>query len=159
MGNETLAEKAPPPGWPRISSSIFYDDAPAAIDWLCKVFGFEVRLKVEGDEGEIVHSELTFGDDGLVMVGSAGLIRDERSHQLPARSPQSMEGSNTQTLCVFVDDADAHCAHAKKQGATIIDEPSTQDYGEEYWADRTYRAVDPEGHHWWFMQRVKGPGA
>ena len=43
--------KPPPPGWPRISSSLFYEDAPAAIDWLCRVFGFEVRLKVEGDAG------------------------------------------------------------------------------------------------------------
>lgn len=158
MGNETQATKATPPGWPRVSSSIFYDDAAQAITWICTVLGSEVRLKVEGDEGEIVHSELTFGD-GLIMVGSAGLIREERSHQLPAKAPKSIEGSNTQTLAIFVDDVDAHCAHAKKHGATIVDEPVTHDYGEEYWADRTYRLVDPEGHHWWFMQRVKGPGA
>jgi uncharacterized glyoxalase superfamily protein PhnB len=33
-----------PAGWPRLSSSIFYQDAAAAIDWLCRAFGFEVRL-------------------------------------------------------------------------------------------------------------------
>jgi len=43
--------KPTPKDWPRISSSIFYDDAPAAIDWLCKAFGFEVRIKVEGGRG------------------------------------------------------------------------------------------------------------
>ena len=47
--------KPTPKGWPRISSAVFYDDAAAAIDWLCRVFDFEVRLKVEG-EGEW-HSE------------------------------------------------------------------------------------------------------
>ena len=36
--------------------------------------------------------------------------------------------------------------------------PETTDYGEDYWADRTYQAVDPEGHVWWFMQRVRNPG-
>ncbi len=37
-----------PRGWPRISSSVVYQDAAAAIDWLCDAFGFEIRLKVEG---------------------------------------------------------------------------------------------------------------
>jgi uncharacterized glyoxalase superfamily protein PhnB len=63
--------KPTPQGWPRISSAVFYDDAAAAIPWLCRVFGFEVRLKVEGENGRIEHSELAFGD-GLVMVGTAG---------------------------------------------------------------------------------------
>ena len=30
--------KPPPAGWPRISSSLFYDDAAAAIDWLERTF-------------------------------------------------------------------------------------------------------------------------
>jgi uncharacterized glyoxalase superfamily protein PhnB len=146
--------KPTPAGWPRISSAVFYEDAGAAIDWLCRVFGFSVRLKVEGEGGRIEHSELTFGD-GLVMVGSAG-GKSTRADPLPGKSPRSQGGANTQLLCVFVDDVDAHCAKARAEGARIVDEPSTQDYGEEYWADRSYRAEDPEGHHWFFMQRVRG---
>ena len=38
--------KPTPPGWPRISTALYYDDAAEAIDWLCKAFGFELRLKV-----------------------------------------------------------------------------------------------------------------
>ncbi len=146
--------KPTPAGWPRISSAVFYEDAGAAIDWLCRVFGFSVRLKVEGEGGRIEHSELTFGE-GLVMVGSAG-GKSTRPDPLPGKSPRSLGGANTQILCVFVDDADAHCAKARAEGAHIVDEPSTQDYGEGYWADRSYRAEDPEGHHWFFMQRVRG---
>jgi uncharacterized glyoxalase superfamily protein PhnB len=63
--------KNPPSGWPRISSAVFYDDPAAAIEWLCRAFDFEVRLKVEGEGGTIEHSELVFGD-GLIMVGGAG---------------------------------------------------------------------------------------
>lgn len=145
--------KSAPEGWPRISSSVFYDDAHAAIDWLCRVCGFEVRVKVEGEDGTIVHSELTFAD-GMVMVGHAG-GRQERKIPLPARSPRSVGGANTQCLCIYLDDVDAHFARTKAAGARILDEPTTSDYGDEYWADRGYRIEDPEGHHWFFVQRVR----
>jgi uncharacterized glyoxalase superfamily protein PhnB len=146
-------QKRLPQGWPRISSAIFYEDAAAAIDWLCRVFGFEVRLRVEGEGGRIEHSELVFGD-GLVMVGSAG-GSSGRPHKLPCTSPRTLGGANTQSLLVFVDDVDAHCAQARAAGAKIHEEPTTHDYGDEYWADRCYRAEDPEGHQWWFTHRVR----
>ncbi|MFO0659268.1 MAG: VOC family protein [Polyangiaceae bacterium] len=146
--------KATPIGWPRVTSAVYYDDAAAAIDWLCRVFGFETRLRIEGENGQIVHSELEIGD-GLIMVSQAGKPTESRA-PLPSASPRSTQGVNTQSLCVFVDDADAHCARVRAAGGTIVDEPSTQDYGDDYWVDRTYRALDLEGHHWWFMQRVTG---
>jgi uncharacterized glyoxalase superfamily protein PhnB len=147
--------KPTPPDWPRISSGIYYREPAKMIDWLCDAFGFEVRLKVEGDGGEIVHSELTYGE-GLIMVG--GESNDERTKRwgIKMRSPLTVDG-NTQGMMVFVDDCDAHCAHARKAGAKIIDEPAVHDYGEDYWADRSYGAVDPEGHMWWFTQRVRNP--
>ncbi len=147
--------RPPPKGWPRISSAVFYEDAPAAIDWLCRAFGFEVALRVDGAEGRVEHSQLVL-EGGLIMIASLG--GRERAVPLPARSPRSVEGANTQCLCAFVDDVDAHCERARAAGAVIADEPTTQDHGEEYWADRSYRAIDPEGHHWWFMQRVREPG-
>ena len=137
-----------PDGWTRISASIYYDDAKAAIDWLCEAFGFEVRLIVEGG-GQVAHSELVYGD-GMFMVGSAG-----KSGQLTtARSPQSVGGANTQGLMVYVDDVEAHHAHAVKHGAKIFRELTVSDYGDEYWSDRSYGAIDIEGHHWWFSQRI-----
>jgi hypothetical protein len=75
----------PPEHWPRISSGVFYEDAAKAIDWLCRAFGFEVRLKVEGEGGRIEHSELTFAD-GLIMVGSAG--RPNRPDRSYCRHPE-----------------------------------------------------------------------
>jgi uncharacterized glyoxalase superfamily protein PhnB len=149
--------KDTPKGWPRISPSVFYDDAAAAIDWLCRAFGFEVRLKVEGDKGRIEHSELAFGD-GLIMVGSISTEpQPKRPFRVKFKSPTSLDGANTQSLMVFVDDAEAHCARARAAGAKIFMEPEVHDYGEDHWADRSYGAVDPEGHHWWFTQRVRDP--
>lgn len=148
--------KAPPPHWPRISSSIYYEDASAAIDWLCNAFGFEVQMKVEGENGEIAHSELVYGG-GLVMVSSPG---GEKADRFPwRRHPKQVDGTNTQNLFAYVDDIEAHCARARAAGATIVTEPTTNDYGDEYWADRTYECVDLGGHHWWFSQRMRGPGA
>jgi uncharacterized glyoxalase superfamily protein PhnB len=142
--------KPPPSGWPRISSAIYYDDAAAAIDWLCSAFGFEVLVKIESEGGRIEHSELTYGE-GLIMIGQAG------SEHKPSfrKSPRSLDGANTQNMMVFVDDADTHCEHARASGATIAIEPATTDYGEDWWTDRGYECEDLEGHHWWFVQRLR----
>ena len=49
-----------------------YNDAPAAIEWLCRAFGFEKHLVVPGEkDGEIAHAQLRYGN-GMIMLGSAG---------------------------------------------------------------------------------------
>jgi len=146
-----------PKGWPRLSASIFYDDAAGAIDWLCRALGFEVRLKVEGDGGRVEHSELVYGE-ALVMVGQSG--DNARRPKLPSRvSPRSVGGANTQSLMLYVDNVDEHCARAREAGAHVVEEPTVHDYGADYWVDRSYGALDSEGHLWWFTQRVRNaPG-
>jgi uncharacterized glyoxalase superfamily protein PhnB len=47
-----------------------YRDAAAAIEWLCRAFGFERHLVVPGDAGTIAHAQLRFGN-GMIMLGSA----------------------------------------------------------------------------------------
>ena len=143
--------KPTPSGWPRLSSSIYYDDPRAAIEWLCRAFGFELRLKVEGDDGVIQHSELCFGE-ALIMVSGTG---GKEAWQALYRSPQATGGWITQSSALFVDDVDAHHQRALAAGAKVVREPITNDYGEEYWTDRSYGALDPEGHLWWFMQRIR----
>jgi uncharacterized glyoxalase superfamily protein PhnB len=146
--------KPTPKGWPRFASAVYYREPAKAIDWLCRAFGFELRLKVEGENGVIEHSELTFGD-GVVMVADAGKAeRDPRRKDV--RSPRDLDGGNTQSMMAYVDDAVAHCERARAAGAIIVAEPEVHDYGEDYWADRGYECVDFEGHHWWFTERLKG---
>ena len=137
--------KPTPTDWPRITSGLYYQDAAAMIDWLCRAFGFEVRLRVEGA-------------DGVIMVGQERVGAAQR-FGVPAASPLSVGGANTQGLMIYVDDVDAHCAQARAAGARIADEPKLHDYGEDYWADRSYGAVDPEGHIWWITQRIRSPKA
>ena len=146
--------KPPPKDWPRMCAGVYCKNAARMIDWYCDAFGFELRLKVEGDNGRIEHSELTYGG-GMIMVGEEREGAAQK-FETDARSPLSVR-ANTQSLMVFVDDADAHCKQARAAGARVVAEPAVHDYGEDYWADRSYGAIDPEGHLWWFTQRVRDP--
>jgi uncharacterized glyoxalase superfamily protein PhnB len=152
----------PPAGWPQMAACLFYRDPAEAIDWLRDAFGFEIRLKVEGEHGEIVHSELTYGG-AMIMVGAAARAGEAAPPGPPFKgrhaSPLDLGGRMNQSQCLFVDDADAHCAQARAHGAGIYAEPATQDYGAEYWSDRGYGAYDLEGHAWWFMHRLRNQPA
>jgi uncharacterized glyoxalase superfamily protein PhnB len=122
--------------------AIIYRDPRAAIEWLGKAFGFEVTMLIQDEGGQIVHSELAFGN-GYIMVGNEW-------HE-KAKSPLSVDGANTQNVHVqLTEDIDAHCERARAAGAKIVAEPEDQFYG-----DRTYRALDPEAHMWTFAQTVK----
>lgn len=128
----------PPTETAPISPMLNYDDAPAAIDFLCRAFGFELQMQMEMDDGRIGHAELRYGRS-VVMLASAypemGLV-----------SPAKFDGRYSQLYCV-VDDIEAHFERAQQAGATIAAEPKPADYGG--W---NYRAVDPEGHRWMFSQ-------
>jgi uncharacterized glyoxalase superfamily protein PhnB len=128
-----------------IYPSIFYQDAPVAIDWLCRAFGFEVLLKVPGEkEGTIAHSELRLGE-GVVMAATANAERK-------MYSPRDLEGVN-QGLYLYVDEVDALFARARDAGATVLREPEDQDYG-----GRVFGVLDPEGHQWFFGSYRPGQG-
>ncbi|WP_395648104.1 VOC family protein [Terricaulis sp.] len=125
-----------------LSSALSYKDPKAAFRWLEQAFGFEPFIVIIDGDGNLAHSEMKFGDS-IVMVGTEWTEKH--------RSPQSIGGLNTQTVHVQLEeDIDAHCERARKAGASILQEPETQFYG-----DRTYRCTDPEGHIWTFGQTVK----
>jgi len=123
-----------------IVPSLRYRDAPAAIDWLCRAFGFEKR--VVHAEGDIVHHALlTFGN-GMIMLSSA---QSGGSWDPYLAQPDEIGGRETQCCCLVVADADAHHARATAAGADVFDALSDRDYG-----GRGYGCRDPEGHIWWF---------
>ncbi len=146
--------RPPPTGWPRLSCSIFYNRAALAIPWLCEAFGFEVQLRVDGEHGDIAHSQLIYGE-ALIMVSEGGEHRPQR-FGVPLRSPLAVGGANTQSVMIYVDDVDAHHARAREAGARIAVAPRVEDYGPQYWTDKSYGALDLEGHLWWFVERVRG---
>jgi uncharacterized glyoxalase superfamily protein PhnB len=130
-----------PKDWTPTASAIFYQDPRAAIEWLDKAFGFEPRIVVDGENGEVAHSELVCGEALIQVAGAGGMAG--------SASPRDVGGAYTQSLYVFVADVDAHYEKACAAGAEIVQEPTTQHDG-----DRVYGCLDCEGHPWYFGQRV-----
>ena len=91
-----------------------YRDAPAAIDWLCRVLGFSKNLVVPGEDGAIAHAQLTLGD-GMIMLGSE---RDDAHGQV--MSVPGPGGANTQSPYLVVDDPESVHGRAVAAGAKIV---------------------------------------
>ena len=130
----------PPEGTPRLMPYLHYEDPAAALEFLTSAFGFEERFKMEGEDGGIMHAEAQFAD-AVVMLGTPSG---------DYKNPKRLGGIPTQSIYMYVDDVDGHCERARAGGATIEREPEDQFYG-----DRNYSAVDPEGHLWFFATHVR----
>ena len=135
------------PNHPTLTPSVAYQDPAAAIAWLERAFGFEMAVLLTDEKGAIAHAEVAFNGAHI------GVMREWSNPQLlgPAtiRSPKSV-GALTQFIWVTVDDVRAHCERARKAGARIVQEPNDEPYG-----DRTYRALDCDGHVWSFRQHLR----
>jgi len=112
-----------------------YNDARAAIRWLCTVFGFSVKFSVPETGPFVRHAQLSL-DTNIIMLGS---VRDDGM-----KSPQAL-GTSTQSLCVYVSDVDEHFEKARSAGAEIVTPLYETDFGA-----REYHVRDPEGHLWIF---------
>jgi uncharacterized glyoxalase superfamily protein PhnB len=119
-----------------IYPSLTYEDAPAAIEWLCRAFGFTRRFVVPGPDNRVEHSELSLGT-GVVMISSP----KPEDHRL---SQKALVG-HSQALSVFVADPNTHYKVAVAAGARVVRELQTEEYGA-----RGYMVTDPEGHLWYF---------
>ena len=115
-----------------------FRNAPAAIEWLCSVFGFEKHLVVPNDDGSIAHAQLTLGG-GMVMLGS---VRPTPYDAL-MKQPNEVGGAQTQSAYLVVADADAVYARAKAAGGRIAIDIKDEDYG-----GRGFSCHDLEGHLW-----------
>lgn len=121
-----------------VMPTLRYRNAPAAIDWLCRVIGFTRHAVYEGGDGTIGHAELTI-NGGMIMLGSAK--DDEFARRF--KSPDELGDIETCSAYIIVPDADAVHAGAVAAGATIIRPLQDTPYG-----SREFALTDPEGHSW-----------
>ncbi|ESP99227.1 MULTISPECIES: VOC family protein [Streptomyces] len=118
---------------------LLVDDADAALAFYERAFGAEPRFRLDGDEGEVVHAELTVAG-AVMMLGDAG---DD------LRSPAAIGGTPV-ILHVYVPDVDALTARATAAGAELLEGPADQFHG-----DRTAMLRDPFGHLWIFLTHLE----
>jgi len=124
------------PLWP----SFTYRDAPAAIEFLCRAFGFVERARY--GEGDVIqHAELSWPGGGGIMLGS---VREDSVHsQLPVA---------TGSVYVVIDNPDEMFARAEAAGATIMRGLRDEDYG-----SRGFTCRDPQGVVWSFGTYAGAP--
>jgi len=115
-----------------------YRNAPAAIEWLCRVFGFEKHAVYPGPDNTIMHAELTLGG-GMIMLGS---VKDNEYNRL-MKHPDEIGGAETRSDNLIVPDADAVYARAKAAGAEIVFDIEDKPYG-----GRGFTCRDLEGRIW-----------
>jgi uncharacterized glyoxalase superfamily protein PhnB len=132
----------PPPGYPRVSPYLLYEDAAAAVDYLQRVFGFELRLTQTGAAGRS-HYELLLGEGGLVMLGQAGSSFS---------SPRTLDIFPPSMIHIYVEDVESLHARVKDAGAEVS-ELELSPAG-----DRRFTVTDLEGQIWVLAQRVSPVG-
>ena len=79
----------------------------------------------------------------MIMLGSA---RDGEAESLYSWTTPRDLGGVTTCIYMVVPDADAHCLHARNQGAVVVNEP----HDNQGYPGRGYEALDPEGNLWSF---------
>lgn len=123
-----------------IIPTLRYQNASSAIEWLCRVLGFEQHLIVQGENETIVHAQLTIGN-AMIMLGSTS--NDDYGKLL--QSPKEINGINTQAPYIMVEHIDEDYNRAVSEGADIVIEIKDEDYG-----GRGYTCRYIEGHLWNF---------
>jgi uncharacterized glyoxalase superfamily protein PhnB len=115
-----------------------YKDAPAAIEWLTRVLGFERRAVYDGPNGSVGHAELALGN-GMIMLGS----EKDDEHARRFKAPMETGGVETRSVYLVVADVNAVYARTQAAGAQVIRPIADTPYG-----SREFTVLDPEGHSW-----------
>jgi uncharacterized glyoxalase superfamily protein PhnB len=104
-----------------------YPDVGVAADWLCKAFGFTVRLRIAD------HRIQLKAGDGCIVLAEGSSVPADSAHLVMVRVP----------------DADGHHERARLHGALVLAPPTDFAFGE-----RQYNAQDFAGHRWTFTQSI-----
>ena len=129
-----------PPGYHSVTPSLTVADAAGALDFYVRALGATEILRMKDpDSGKIMHAEFQIGDSRL-------MISDEYP-DWGAVAPGHGKGG---LFMVYLDDVDAAFVRALDAGATALQEPADQ-----FWGDRTARIADPFGYRWTLATHVR----
>lgn len=122
---------------------VICEDIAGEHDFLLQVLRFDSAGLERDRDGNAVHAEVRAGEERFWLHAVSP------EHGLA--TPKSLGGAGG-GLVVQVADVDAHFEHVRASGATILSEPTNQEYGQ-----REYGVRDPEGHSWWFATPFASP--
>jgi PhnB protein len=139
-GGKMPGEGAPkvnpvPRGFRAVTPYLVAADGLALLDFTKQAFGAEELMRAVMPTG--VHGEVRIGDTRLMMGGG-----------IPGKKfPGTLQPN---ALHIYVEDADTVTQKAVAAGATLIDEPRDQEYGE-----RSSTVRDKAGNYW-YIATAKG---
>lgn len=116
-----------PDGYTAVTSYLVAEDAPGLIDFLTSAFGAVERLRIPRPDGGIRHAEVVIGGDAIMLCSV---------------TPPQFKLTNAH-INLYVEDVDSTYARAMGAGATSVQEPANQVYG-----DRGACLTDPAGNTW-----------
>jgi PhnB protein len=119
-----------PRGFRMVTPYLVAEDGPSLIEFAKQAFGAEEAFRTVTPMGG-VHAEVSIGDSRMMIGGGTP------GHKFPATL-------HPNALHVYVEDADATFKQALAAGATSIDAPRDQDYGE-----RSATVKDAAGNFWY----------
>ena len=120
-------------GYQTITPYLTVKRAEQLVEFVKQVFGGVEVFRTTGSAGGL-HAEVTIGDSRLMIGGY------ESVEEMPT------------ALHLYVPDADAVYQRALEAGATSLEEPVDQFYG-----DREAGVKDPTGNVWWIATHKLGP--
>lgn len=125
--------KPKPDQYHSVTPYLVVEGASRLIEFAKAAFGARETERLAAPEGRIGHAELRIGDSVIMLADAHG-----------ERAPMPC------MLHVYVDDADATYQRALAAGATSVQAPADQFYG-----DRSGGVRDPCGNLWWIATHVE----
>ncbi|HSM57468.1 MAG TPA: VOC family protein [Candidatus Sulfomarinibacteraceae bacterium] len=128
-----MAVQPIPEGYHTVTPYLIVPDVDGQISFLQEAFDAEVRARMEGPDGRVMHAEVRIGDSPVMM--------GESSDEIPPMPAM---------LHLYVPDVDAVYEQALAAGATSVREPIDEFYG-----DRSGGVQDAFGNQWWLATHVE----
>jgi uncharacterized glyoxalase superfamily protein PhnB len=128
-----MAVKPVPDGYHTVTPYLIVRDAAGLIDFLQEAFDAQEAVRMDRPDGSVMHAEVRIGDS-MVMLAQA----------------DDDEQTTSPMLHLYLDDVDAVYKKALSAGATSLQEPADQFYG-----DRSAGVEDAFGNQWWLATHVE----
>jgi PhnB protein len=121
-------------GVSKLSPHLVVAGAAAAIEFYKKAFGAKELIRIEGQDGKLMHACVSINDSSVMLA--------DENPQGKALGPKALGGTPV-TIHLMVDDVDKLSAQAVAAGAKVV-----MPVADAFWGDRYGIVEDPFGHHW-----------
>lgn len=121
---------------------LMVSDMQASIDFYQQVLGFELMFTLPDPHGSIVHASLQNGDSMIMLSPCTDRLK-------------TTEGPFGKGVTLYFplgedDDVDALFTRAEAAGATVLQTPV-----DEFWGDRIWSVADPDGYQLTIAKQIR----